>query len=382
MQNIPQSFISALKSNFPKYVKKVTLSARYFENGVEKYLPYSDISANLIETGPLKWKLDTEGYNILTASNVSLTFANTKNEFYKGGAFFPSGSVVYKSKMSLYGGAVNADGREETVRLFEGYLLHDPRVMPEEKTITFYLSSPLALLEKTSAGALCAEAAGEPLRRISDTVFSTANTSVGYISEIMKGPTAGAALPLAEGADYTLKNLGVYKEKTQVILTAPAGAENLWCSYKYFYEDKDIDWAVDRAAALAGIADRQIEKVIYDKSVGALFKEGGEDAFTGEHWQTEIKDNAVTLEHFSSYSKNVVWTPRQTPSGGAAWNFTDTSVGFTGANFSGTVTCSAPQALAYGTWRFTVQLIEVARSFIYYFAVNSYDYAQARGISL
>ncbi|MCL2887958.1 MAG: hypothetical protein FWF35_01395 [Elusimicrobia bacterium] len=377
MQTISDEFKNQLSSQNPRYIKQVFLTSRKFENGVEVYGPAADISDRVIEIAPIKWKLDNEGYSVWNTPNTVITLADTDGAFARGGALFPPGFDIYKSKITIYAGVINGAAVEK-LPMFEGYILDSPVYQPEEKTVGITALGRFAVLAETDAEKISLSADDVQAVAVDARTFNTPGTALSRVTSVKKGLSFDSAGTLVENYDYTVADLNLYKKPAVINLKSDiAAGENIWLTYSQWYEDKEIDWIAAAVADAAGIEDRYIEPVEFERSVSNSFMEGGGSSFAGTCSDTEIKNNAVTLSSTFPQPVNLEWTSVEKPTG-TTWTFAPDS-----ALVAGTLTtyasAKAAQTLAYGTWEFSMDPIWDGQKCYYHFISDNGTRTTSKG---
>lgn len=367
METITSSFERALSSSFPTYVKKIFLYARTFSATAEQYGPAREVSGKLIEISPIKWKVDTEGYGEWNASTCTLTFDNRDGAFYAGGEYFGADSEIHKSKICVHAGARGGGGIDETILVFEGYILRAPVYHPEEKIVTLSISSRLSLLEEISAQDICLNAEGQLLTAETRKIFYTRNGAVGEMRRVYRGAALASARPLTAGRDYDVSDIAVYDTPAKIILKEDLPeTENLWADYRYYYQDKDLHWVAEQVADKAGAAERNIEELTFDTAVQNSFEESQATEFRGTFDATMVDaEGRVTIAgDFFASNINVVWRAENTPAG-TSWTLSPDGVRLNGTN-SSMASAYAAQSLAYGTWRWNMGIPTSSNLLSYY----------------
>ena len=273
---MPQAISDNLKSAFnrpnPVYKKTIELYRQAWSGSAYVYDSAIDITDYLTEdsSGTIMWKLDKEDYGVFNLDNVTLTFRNDRNQWKQDNpkGLFPSGKLVNQSKIIIKIGAQLADGTYETLRSFTGYISGDPDYNPEEKTVSMTLVSAMSIFEKKSAEEISTLVTDELLGQDSGTEFTTDNNGVGIIVIVKRGTTLGGSTEIKPTTDYTTSDLNKKSLPLKItLLAALTSGEKLYCSYRYWHQDKLMEWLAEQVMTLCGISSYQISPAIFYNSV-------------------------------------------------------------------------------------------------------------------
>ncbi|ACC98629.1 hypothetical protein Emin_1077 [Elusimicrobium minutum Pei191] len=351
MQKISENLKNALELSNPKYIKKAFLFPRKKDPG-GGFNPVQDISEKIVEISSIKWKLDNEDYAVWNTPNTVITLSNKNNEFREGGSFFEEDSIIHKSKIIIYAGAV-CRGGAETVPVFEGYILNSPVYYPEEKTVNFTLSGRLAELQEIDAGEIKLTSLNEEAVILNETSVCTQLTSVSKINEIRRGFCFNDSANLLSPYDYEVSDLNIYKTPAVISLKNPLKEnEKIWLSYSHWYEDKEMNWIIKQIADAAMLDKRDIQEVSFGSNVINKFSEGAGLPFKGKYEGTEYNKTSVTLSSEFPFDVDFEWEVMETTSS-VSWNLTVNGVMINGSLSDACVSARSRQDKACGTWQFS-----------------------------
>ncbi|MCX5783363.1 MAG: hypothetical protein NTW04_02845, partial [Elusimicrobia bacterium] len=203
-----------LSSGNPVYFKQVLLSVRNWNGSAYIYGEPQDITNDVVEISPIKWKLDREAYGVWTTPVCNIVLRNDKNQWLlqNPSGFFPDGAVIRKSKVQIKAGAIMPGGEKSSGYVFTGYINSELRYKPHEKTVTVNIAGRMSLFEDFSAESVSNFSADELLGSNSGTEFSTAALGVGAVTEVKRGATPGGASSaqiLTPENDYTISDINV-----------------------------------------------------------------------------------------------------------------------------------------------------------------------------
>jgi hypothetical protein len=266
-QTISDNLKASLSRPTPVYKKTIELYRRAWSGSAYAYDTVIDITDYLSEGsgGVIMWKLDKEEFGIFNLSNVTLTFRNDRNQWKQDNpkGLFPSGKLINGSKIIIKIGAELADGTTSTLRSFTGYISDDPDSNPEEKTISMTLVSAMSIFDKKPAEGISTLVTDEVLGSDAGTVFTTDYNGVGPGAVIKKNGTE-----IKPTLDYTLSNENKPDLPLTVTLTSALNPlDTLTATYRYWYQDKPLEWIAEQIMTFCGITTYSISPVVYANSI-------------------------------------------------------------------------------------------------------------------
>ncbi len=377
MKTLSNSLLNALNSQAPVYTKKFLLYTRTWQAENQTYIfsNAEDITKYVLESSKIKWKLDNEGYSVWNNAVLNLVLSNQNNNFAETNYFWAG------AKVEVYISAKTANGNtNEEIKIFQGFVLGGPSYDRENRTLTLDLTGELALLETYSAENLTQFAELETLTPTQDTPtqkFITANNAVSEIIAVYQGNTAegvGNATLLKAENDYKISSLGQYNKGAEINLNiALPDTDTLWCSYRYYYTDKNCEWIAGKIADIYGASSRQIDNVFYSSTVEANyscpiyndFAEGTLNSLIVNNNTLELTDNFLTDTDYS-------WTTISAPSN-VTITTTPSSILVIGGAISTDAVFRAPATQAYGTWEAEVSSAEDQQLCQYNYFISSSD---------
>ena len=363
MRTLTADAIKILNSRNPAYFKRIFLAVRKWSGTAYTYDTEIDITDDVVEISALKWKLDSDGYNEWTFSNVSLELKNNKNQYKAGNTlgYFGTDKVIFKSKIRIKAGVLLPDDSEDLTYLFTGFIKTEPTYNTDDKTVTISLSSHLSLFQDANAENISTTVTDELLGSDSGTEFTTANNGVGIISELKKGTTAGgaaAATILNPSTDYTTSDLSKKDIPAKITLkNALIAGQSLWVTYKYWYQDKTLEWIVAELCTEAGITSTSISPAIFENDAQSIYTQSTAAQFdAGTDSDTDHTSGDVYISKTFMSSENEIspsWTVDETPTNGT-WVYphtTPSGIAITGTlTLNGWASAHTAQPNATGTW--------------------------------
>lgn len=368
-QTISDNLKTSLSRPTPVYKKTVELYRQVWGGSAYAYDTVLDITEYLTEdsAGVIMWKLDKEEFGVFTLDNVTLTFRNDRNQWKQDNpkGLFPSGKLINDSKIVIKIGAELADGTTSTVRSFTGYISGDPDYNPEEKIVSMTLVSAMSIFDKMPAEQISTLVEDELLGEDSGSVFTTANNGVAGVGYTVKrGTSLGAAVEINPTTDYTISDMNKKTGPlTVTLITALTAGEKLYISYRYWYQDKKLEWLAEQIMTLCGITSYSIIPAIFQSDVENSFSRSSSAewaACTLQNIDTASTDGSfkqrwILLDDFADgdYTTNLLWTVIS-----GSWS---AAAGYLQGN--GEI-YAQPNTGPYGSWEFKV---ETASSFSVYF---------------
>ena len=381
MKTLSQSLTKALNSQEPIYTKKFLLYTRTWQAATETFAfsNAQDITKYVLETSKIKWKLDNEGYSVWNNAVLNLTLSNQNNSFDETNTFWAGAKIeVYISAK-----IANASANEE-IKIFQGFVLECPVYDKENRTLNLSLTGQLALLDTLSAQDLTQT---EELETLTPTLenptkkFTTQNNTVSEIIAVYQGATEDGienATLLKAHNDYTISDLGQYNKPAIINLNLDLPqTDSLWCTYRYYYTDKNCEWIANEIANIYGASSRQIDHVFYSSTVEANyscpayneFSEGTLNALTVNNNALQLKDNFLqdtdyTWTQVGSFPTNqtITVTPSSILVVGPAMMPQGREAVF-----------RAPATQAYGTWEAEVSVAAEDDLYQYNYFISSSD---------
>lgn len=279
MRTLADNLANGLLSQSPNYYKRAELHYRYWQTDHWAWGGPIDVSDDIVDVTPLKWKFDADYYGQFSAANCTCTFQNNRNQWKSGNVFghIWDTRVLNGSQIKLVCGTIDPDGTENPLYIFTGYILSEPIYNPDGKTVDIQLSGRISILENTSAELVSIAVTDEVLGADSGTAFVTANVATGIIVEVKKGSTvggAGAATALLESKDFSITNLNNHDAGATITLEeALVAGQSLWVTYKYWYTDKTIEWIVSELCTAAGVTATDISPAQFENDVKTTFSQ-------------------------------------------------------------------------------------------------------------
>lgn len=359
MKTLSSALAQTLNAQNIKYAKKVLLYIRSWNAEQNKYIFNSpvDISAYILDISDIKWKLDKEDYSVWNNANTTITLSNKDNLFTQGNSvgFLPASALLYGAKAEVFGGAKNAAGQLEYVKIFRGFALSGSSVLYGDRTITLTFSGELARLDLYSATDISLAAQGELLGSGSGDTFTTRQNAVGEIIKVYRGSLENglsAATEIKAEEDYQISSLNQYSAAAQIKLTAALSeGEALWADYRYWYTDKPMEWIAEQIAQQSESDSYQISSVYYDETVSSSLRQPSASAFeNGTLQYTEISNDNVTLPAQFLNQIDADWVVGENPSN-LTLTLAQDGITLDSGTIPSRITVSRTQNNAYGTWQ-------------------------------
>lgn len=282
MISVTQAFLNAWNNRTKKFVVRQVKYKRRYWNGSAlvwetdwKTLYMRDFRS----IGNITQQLDTVKLNEFRTSNLTLILNNDRNLWFPGniGGYFgadataTSGYQPYKTLFQVYSGYELADGTEELIPEFTGFLV-DYNLNPSGGYIEFTLRGYEEKLlgvdaQTTLSTAFTNEAMIPAAGDGSNKDFYT--TSEGVIYLLSNGVKIDAVTML-EGIEYTISNTGVPGEGAKVTFaTAPALGAMPTASGRAGAVTQKIETLIEALCDTAGISsgERSIENVLFPNGV-------------------------------------------------------------------------------------------------------------------
>lgn len=363
MLDINEKLAARLNSQDPHYKLQVLLYVRTWNGSAYEFAAAQDITKYLTAITPISWKLDKEGYNEWRFSNATLSFDNSKQKFKQDFAsgFFPSGTIIFGSKIQIKAGAVDYLGADDTEYIYTGFVYQDPLYRPDEKSVDIPIRGHLSDFETYTAETISTLVTEELIGSDSGTEFTVANNASALLTELKKGATPATATVLLPSDDFNTSDENEHDLPMKITLEQSlVPGENLYATYRYWLTDQTIEAVVAEICDTVGIAaaERIIAPAIFSTDAESTFSQTDKTDFdlgTYENAETLEDADGVTIKE-TFLSDNLI-SPSWDVVSGAASDFifagTDaTSVQLKDSRPPGTYTVRTPSATATGTWFF------------------------------
>jgi len=304
MQVISDELKAALERKNPVYKKVVELHRRLWSGGAFVFDTEIDITSEVKQMSEIRWKMDAEGFNVWTLDNTSLVFRNDRNQWKQSNlkGYFPGLYEIADSKIVIKFGAQLADGTFEVLKSFTGYISGDPVADPENKHCTVTIQGGMSRFGKKSAESISTLVTDELLGEDSGTEFTTANNGVGIIVIVKRGATLGAAVEIRPQINYTTADLNKKDLPLKItLISALTAGEKLYCSYRYWYQDKTLEWLAEQIMTLNGITSYAISPAIFQSSI-----ENTWDFNDKAEWDTCTNTNIDTITTQGSFKIGLI----------------------------------------------------------------------------
>ena len=310
MQTATENLKKSLDRQTPVYGKSIMLYRKLWTGSAYVFDTPVEILDEIIDAGKIMWKLDKEGFNVWSVGNTTLTIRNHRNQWKQNNpkGFFPSGYLLHGSKVVIRAGAQLADGTFENPYIFTGYITTDPIKGTAEKTAVITLEASMAIF-----GMFNAEEISNPIideqhdYSAPDIVdYNTINNGVAAVGFVVKrGATAGGAGLATEifpTTGYTIQNQNLKTLPiTVTLVSALTDTESLWFTYKYWYQDKTLEWLVAQVCALCGVTSTSITPAIFSSSAETIW-----DFNSQADWNTCTLSNIDTITTPGSFKIGLI----------------------------------------------------------------------------
>ncbi len=255
-------------------VRKIIYKRRYWSGGVFVYEAdwQTLVTKDFVQIDAVTQQLDTVKLNVFKMSNITFRLRNEELQWLPGntnGKFgpddvAPNGYNAFRTLFKVQAGYELADGTEEMLTLFTGYLT-DYNAMSTDDFIEMYITGYEEKLQKADAqlaidtftNEATSPAAGDGVNE------NFATTSEG-VHEITKVRVNGATK--TEGIDYTIGDTDSYGVSASLqIVPAPANGKAVDASGTKWWINKTVEYLIGKLCDIAGIAevDRQIDTVLF-----------------------------------------------------------------------------------------------------------------------
>ena len=304
MQDISNELKKSLEKKNPVYKKVVELYRKLWINGSFVYDTAIDITSEVKEMSEIRWKMDAEGFNVWTLDNTSIVFRNDRNQWKQGNekGFFSGNYQVVDSKIVIKFGAQLADGSFELLKSFTGYISDDLNYDLVNKTCNIVIQSGVSKFSNKNAETISTLVNDELVGQDSGAEFTTDNNGVGIIINIKRGTTLETATEIKPQIDYTISDLNQKSLPLKITLISELTAgEKLYCSYRYWYQDKTLEWLVEQIMILNGITNYDISPAIFSSSI-----ENTWDFNSKDDWDTCTKTNIDTITTPGSFKIGLI----------------------------------------------------------------------------
>jgi len=372
MQTISDELKASLAKKNPTYKKVVELERRLYSAGAYVYDTAVDVTDQVKQYSPIRWKFDNESFNTWNLDNTSLAFRNDRNQWKQDNAkgYFPGNYLLNDSRIVIKFGAELADGTFEVLQSFTGYISGDPIANPSDKTVIVTIQGGMSIFEKTSAEGISTLVPDELLGEDAGDEFTTANNGVGVVVIIKRGVSLAAATEIRPITDYTLSDLNDKDLPLKITLkTALTAGEDLYISYRYWFQDKTLEWLVEEIMTLTGVASYSIAPAVFASSI-----ENTWDFDSEADWNTCTKENIDTvtlpgsfklgiLDDFKDgdYTANPIWTVTS-KGGSSAIDVVSSALNFRTEVFAGVFSSiKTPSTMALGSWQFRARVVDAGQ---------------------
>lgn len=373
MQTASAALIQEQAQPDQRYYRVVELERRYWNGSAYVWDSAADISGYVVKVSSAKWKLDRRGFSEWKSPSFQVEVDNSRNLWsdieprglWLSGAHAPY--IAELSKVKVRFGQYLADGSQEDLYVFSGLVNRPPEAKEDINQLTLYCVGMDELLRRTDAQLLSTLVEDEEVGTDSGTEFETSNPgSTDWKLVVKKGSTAGgagAATELTPDTDYQLdqandKDLGI-KVTLSVALSA---GQSLWVTYRYWYQDRNLEWIVTQLLILAGISSYTVEPAVFSNAVSNTWtqtiKADWDAGTTLTNIETAINSGSFRRRYYlvDDFSDNDYsgWTHGGNGSITAASGYLELN-GSDGppANYSHAF---RPWSRNYGTWRFRWRL--------------------------
>ena len=270
MQTISDELKASLAKKNPTYKKVVELHRQLWSGGVYIYDTEIDVTNQVKQYGSVRWKFDNEDFNTWTLDNTSLVFRNDRNQWKQDNAkgYFPDPYLIAESKIVIKFGAELADGTFEVIKSFTGYIAGDPIADPSGKSVTVTIQGGMAAFGKKSAEEISTLVTDELLGENAGTEFTTDYNGVGIIVIVKRGVSLAAATEIKPVTDYTASDLNQKTLPLKITLVTDLTAgEKLYISYRYWYQNKTLEWLAEQVMILCGVTSYSIAPAVFSSSI-------------------------------------------------------------------------------------------------------------------
>ncbi|WP_424244415.1 hypothetical protein Dip510_001653 [Elusimicrobium posterum] len=192
----------------------------------------TNITKWLTKAANLILQLDLSEINRYDASNITLTFANTKNEFAEDveGSLFPEGYLLYGSKFEYYVGASD----DLKILMYTGTIAEEPTYRTESYEVDIRVVSQLELFKKNECSAFANHVTGEKLTGTYPN-YTTVNIGVGNVLKLYAGTPTVIQEELILGVDYTLSGLNEMLSPAAIEIINPnLNGKTFYADYYYW----------------------------------------------------------------------------------------------------------------------------------------------------
>lgn len=275
MIEIPKGLDRVIKTNDHGPLKSIVYMYRNkWNHDTAKYEVENtpvNITKWLTKAANLVLQLDLAEINRYDASNITLTFANAKNEFAEDveGSFFPEGYLLYGSKFEYYVGVSD----DLKVLMYTGTIAEEPTYKTENYEVDIRVVSQLELFKKKECSSFANQAAGEKLVGTYPH-YTTVNIGVGNVLKVYAGTPTAIQEELILGVDYTLDGLNEMLSSASIeIINSNLNGKTFYADYYYWKTNLKIHKIVHGLLDIMKIPQdkRYVEEVIFNTSVKNQF---------------------------------------------------------------------------------------------------------------
>lgn len=309
MITVSQAFTNAWNNRTEKFVVREIRFKRRYWNGAAfvyeanwKTLKMRDFKA----VGAIVQQLDTIKLNEFRSSNMTVSLNNDRNLWspYNSYGYFGAdatatlGYKAYKTLFRVYGGYELADGTEELICKFTGYLT-DYNINPRDGYIEMTLTSYEEKLRgKDAQGTLSTAFTDEAMVPAagdgSNKDFYTTSEGVAYL---LANGVELDGVSMQEGLEYTISNTAVPGEGAKVsFVDAPGPGVVPTASGRKWAGTQKIETLVAALCDTAGISsgERTIENVLFPNGINGYkqldLQAEWEDGSTVQNITTSLGD--------------------------------------------------------------------------------------------
>lgn len=325
MQSVSNDLKAALNRQNPVYSKSITLYRRVWTGSAYVFEDTPiDITNQVTDAGRIMWKFDKEGFNVWSLSNTTLTLRNDRQQWKQDNpkGYFPSGYLLHGSKVTIRVGAQLVDGIFERPYVFTGRIKTDPVRSLDDKSAVITLEGSMSIFSMFNAEDISTPVTNEEHAYSAPGIvdYATLHNGAAAVGLVVKrGATtdgASEATEIKPVVGYSISDQNTKSLPLKVTLvSALTATESLWFTYKYWYQDKTLEWIVAQVCALCGVTSTAITPAVFHSSI-----ENTWDFNSQADWDTCTKSNIDTitvpgafkigvLDDFTDdeYSSNPAW---------------------------------------------------------------------------
>ncbi|MFW6135107.1 MAG: hypothetical protein ACOC5R_05980, partial [Elusimicrobiota bacterium] len=268
------------------YYRDVYLYKRYWDGSQYTLDSARNINNYIIKISPARKAQDLEQGSWKTA-NIDIKVKNEGQIWNRNSGWIWDGFIPEFSEIKIEFGYLD-NGTKRTTGIFRGLLTFNGiRENLETRTATLHVKGVDELLRAYSAEELDDNiVTGETLGTGDGTeqTFTTANNGVGIINAVYFNGTKKDP-----ASDYTVSVLNDKDNPAEITCTAPNG-ETVTVDYVYWYQDKTIDYLIEKLIDHAEITDYSIQTASFPNNVINHF-----ETDTKTEWDNGTKDHLYTI---------------------------------------------------------------------------------------